>query len=174
MKNCPHCGDPMRNPRRVQCGKPECAKRAKAERMRDYMRKYRATDGGGCRRREMQYAKDWRERNGHWRQLYPAAAAAIDARRRMRMQAATVDPFAPRQVYERDGWVCQLCRLPIDPSIAWPDPRSPSVDHVVPLAKGGEHSMANAQAAHLGCNSRKCDQLGVDLGVEVIIPSLES
>lgn len=55
MKPCPHCGDPMVNPRRVQCGKPECKKRAKAERMRDYMRSYRATDGGGCRRREIQY-----------------------------------------------------------------------------------------------------------------------
>lgn len=55
MKPCPHCGDPMKNPRRVQCGKPECAKRAKAERMRDYMRSYRAHDGGGCRRREIQH-----------------------------------------------------------------------------------------------------------------------
>ena len=168
MKPCPHCGDPMANPRRVQCGKPECKKRAKAERMRDYMRKYRETDGGGCRRREMEYAKVYREKNGHWRQRYPAAAAAIDARRRMLVQAATVEPFAPRQVYERDGWVCRLCRLPIDPAVAWPDSMSASVDHVVPLSKGGEHSMTNAQAAHLGCNSRKCDQLGVNLEGELI------
>jgi len=97
---------------------------------------------------------------GHWRTVYPERAARTDALRRMRVQAATVEDFAPRDVYERDGWVCQLCRLPIDPSIAWPDSMSPSVDHRVPLAKGGEHSMANAQAAHLGCNSRKCDRLG--------------
>ncbi|MEU3613516.1 HNH endonuclease [Streptomyces sp. NPDC006872] len=116
----------------------------------------------------MQYAKDWREKNGHWRQLYPAAAAAIDARRRMLVQAATVESFMPRQVYERDGWLCQLCRLPIDSTIAWPDPQSPSIDHVVPLAKGGEHSMTNVQAAHVGCNSRKGDQLGVDLGMGLI------
>lgn len=155
---CLYCDSPMAATRRTQCGKPECVKQAKANRMREYMRKYRETDGGGCRLREMEYAKAYREKNGHWRQRYPAAAAAIDARRRMRVLVATVESFAPREVYERDGWVCQLCRLPIDPGVAWPDPMSPSVDHRVPLAKGGEHSMANVQAAHLGCNSRKHDQ----------------
>ena len=159
MKSCPHCGDLMPNPRRVQCGKPECAKRAKAERMRGYMRKYRAMDGGGCRLREMEYGKSWREKNPHWRQLYPERAARTDAERRLRVQAATIESFAPREVYERDGWVCQLCLLPIDAGIVWPDSMSPSVDHIVPLAKGGEHSMGNVQAAHLGCNSRKCDRV---------------
>jgi 5-methylcytosine-specific restriction endonuclease McrA len=29
------------------------------------------------------------------------------------------------------------------------------IDHVIPLARGGEHSYANAQAAHGPCNMRK-------------------
>jgi 5-methylcytosine-specific restriction endonuclease McrA len=30
-----------------------------------------------------------------------------------------------------------------------------SLDHVIPLSLGGDHSMANTQAAHLDCNTRK-------------------
>lgn len=161
-RHCPYCSDPMTNARRRQCGKPECIKRAKADRMREYMRTLRTTnDEVGERYQQYQREGNKRRREtlGHWRQLYPESAARADALRRMRVQAATVESFAPREVYERDGWVCQLCRLGIDPAVAWPDSMSPSVDHVVPLAKGGEHSMANAQAAHLGCNSRKRDRL---------------
>jgi 5-methylcytosine-specific restriction endonuclease McrA len=29
------------------------------------------------------------------------------------------------------------------------------VDHVVPLSKGGEHTMRNSRTAHLSCNSAK-------------------
>ena len=32
---------------------------------------------------------------------------------------------------------------------------APSIDHIVPLSKGGEHSYANCALAHTGCNSAK-------------------
>jgi hypothetical protein len=38
-RTCPHCGDPMPNPRRVQCGKPACRAAWQRERVRDYQRK---------------------------------------------------------------------------------------------------------------------------------------
>jgi 5-methylcytosine-specific restriction endonuclease McrA len=34
-------------------------------------------------------------------------------------------------------------------------PKSKSFDHVIPLAKGGPHSMDNVKLSHFGCNSRK-------------------
>lgn len=34
-------------------------------------------------------------------------------------------------------------------------PRYPSIDHVVPLAKGGEHAWHNVRLAHMQCNSFK-------------------
>ncbi|MFI1485774.1 HNH endonuclease [Streptomyces sp. NPDC020747] len=146
--------------RTAHCGKVECKRRFNAARSRETMRRVRAGESG---ERYRDYDRKSQRRRletvGHWRVVYPERASRVDALRRMRVQAATVEDFAPRDVYERDGWVCQLCLLGIDPAVAWPDSMSPSVDHVVPLAKGGEHSMANAQAAHLGCNSRKCDRL---------------
>ena len=75
--------------------------------------------------------------------------------RRARQRAATVEPFFPSEVYERDGWICQLCDLPIDREAVKPHPLSPSIDHIIPIARGGEHSLRNVQAAHLGCNVRK-------------------
>jgi 5-methylcytosine-specific restriction endonuclease McrA len=166
VRPCPYCSDPMAGNRRKQCGKTECVKRAKADRMREYMRTRRADPEIAAK--HLEYDRKAQQKRletvGHWRTVYPEHAARLDAQRRMLIQVATVEEFAPRDVYERDGWACRLCSLPIDPTVAWPDSMSASVDHVVPLSKGGEHSMANTQAAHLGCNSRKGDRLaGRDL-----------
>ena len=164
---CPYCSDPMGNPRRKQCGKPECKRAFNAERMREWNQKYKAEHGewyASHRHGEAQRAYNQQRytENPHWRQRYPEAAAAGDARRRMRMeQARTAEVFAPLDVHTRDGWTCRLCLLPIDPEVAWPDPMSASVDHVVALVHGGAHSMANVQSAHLGCNSSKGDRAGL-------------
>lgn len=86
-------------------------------------------------------------------------SSASDAahRRRERLRRATVPGprIDPLDVYARDGWVCQLCRSSIDPTLRHPDPRSASLDHLIPLAVGGLHETANCQASHLVCNLRK-------------------
>ena len=55
----------------------------------------------------------------------------------------------------RDDWKCGLCSDRIDPDLPHRHPFSASLDHVVPLSKGGAHTYANVQAAHLICNGRK-------------------
>lgn len=62
------------------------------------------------------------------------------------------EPVDRLKVFERDGWLCMLCMLPIDPDVKWPDPLSASLDHVVPLSRGGDHTYLNTQCAHLRCN----------------------
>ncbi|MEV0917845.1 HNH endonuclease [Streptomyces sp. NPDC049967] len=154
----------MSNARRKQCGKPDCKRAAKAEYMREWQRNYKAKHGQwysmeryGEAQRE--YGRRRYLDQPHWRARYPERAALVDARRRMRVeQARTTEVFAPLDVHTRDQWTCQLCRRPIDPQVAWPDPMSASVDHIVPLVKGGTHSMINVQSAHLGCNSSKGDR----------------
>lgn len=63
--------------------------------------------------------------------------------------------FLDRDIYERDRWVCQLCGKRIHKGKKAPHPLSPSIDHIVPLSKGGQHGWANVQAAHFICNSTK-------------------
>lgn len=62
-------------------------------------------------------------------------------------------------VGHRDGWRCGLCRKPVDQGLPWPDPMSPSLDHIMPLSKGGKHVMANVQISHLTCNVRKSNRV---------------
>jgi 5-methylcytosine-specific restriction endonuclease McrA len=85
--------------------------------------------------------------------------------RRARIANATVERVVPTDVYERDGYVCQLCGEPCvtggvpaydtESGRLLRDPLMPSLDHVKPISLGGEHSMANTQCAHLVCNMMK-------------------
>jgi 5-methylcytosine-specific restriction endonuclease McrA len=77
------------------------------------------------------------------------------ALRRARMRSAVVEMFDRLEIFERDNWICQLCFNPVDRNAPRHHPRVPSIDHIIPIARGGEHSRANAQTACLGCNVRK-------------------
>lgn len=57
------------------------------------------------------------------------------------------------RIFERDGWVCQLCHRKVDPDLKWPHPLSASIDHIIPAAADGTHEPLNVQLAHLRCNS---------------------
>jgi 5-methylcytosine-specific restriction endonuclease McrA len=77
-------------------------------------------------------------------------------RRRLK-QAAYVEDVWRSKVYERDHWHCQLCHKPVRRDKPVPHPLAPTLDHIVPLARGGEHSYANVQLAHFICNAVKSD-----------------
>lgn len=68
--------------------------------------------------------------------------------------AVIVEVFDRVEIFERDGWRCQLCGITCRQPSPF-DRCAATVDHVVPLALGGEHSRANAQTACLSCNGRK-------------------
>ncbi|MFY1686497.1 HNH endonuclease [Plantactinospora sp. WMMB782] len=77
--------------------------------------------------------------------------------RRARKLSRPVEKFSASEIFERDGWRCGICGAKIRRSLAHPHPMSVSLDHKVPLSKGGAHTRANCQAAHLRCNLRKKD-----------------
>jgi 5-methylcytosine-specific restriction endonuclease McrA len=66
-------------------------------------------------------------------------------------------PALRRRILERDGWICYLCLRAIDEAAVAPDPLSGTIDHVVPLSRGGAHIDANLRATHLACNVDKGD-----------------
>lgn len=72
-----------------------------------------------------------------------------------KVPAGTAERVVAWEIFERDGWVCGVCRRPIDSEAEYPSPLSASLDHIVPLSWGGSHVARNVQAAHLGCNMRK-------------------
>lgn len=50
---------------------------------------------------------------------------------------------------------CALCGQAIDYGLKYPDPRAFTVDHVVPLSRGGTDSLTNLVPAHFSCNRAK-------------------
>lgn len=51
---------------------------------------------------------------------------------------------------------CWLCLHPVDLTLPGTHPDGPSVDHVVPLSKGGDPlDRGNLRLAHLRCNSSR-------------------
>ena len=63
----------------------------------------------------------------------------------------------------RDKGICQICGKPVNMA----DIKSghigrhyPTLDHIIPLSKGGSHTWDNVQLAHMGCNAGKGDKEG--------------
>lgn len=78
-------------------------------------------------------------------------------------------PFATKAIRDRArkriavrvraGEPCALCGQPIDLTIAWPDPWSYTVDHVIPSSHGGDdHGDDQLHPAHKQCNERRGNQ----------------
>ena len=82
--------------------------------------------------------------------------AVVNAQlRRAREAGVKITAGARWRVFERDGWVCQICLEPTDRDADFPDRKYPTIDHIIPLAAGGEHAEANWQTACHSCNSSK-------------------
>lgn len=61
-----------------------------------------------------------------------------------------------RLIILRTQNICGICGQPVDKSIRSPHPMSATVDHIIPVSKGGHPSdLANLQLAHRVCNLQK-------------------
>lgn len=87
---------------------------------------------------------------------------ANSQKRRAQKLNLPAETIRPHDVYERDEWTCGLCRLPADRTLVYPDPSSASLDHILPLSKGGHHVLENVQLGHLSCNVRKGARVEAD------------
>ena len=63
--------------------------------------------------------------------------------------------------------VCAICGKPVDKTLKQKNskgehnPYAPTIDHIIPVSKGGHpHDLANLQLTHWICNRQKSDKLG--------------
>ena len=65
-----------------------------------------------------------------------------------------------RQIILKTQTHCGICGAPVDFSYTYPHPLSPTVDHIIPVSKGGHPTdLSNLQLAHRYCNREKSDKL---------------
>ncbi|NCB27935.1 MAG: HNH endonuclease, partial [Bacteroidia bacterium] len=76
--------------------------------------------------------------------------------RRARKKGLGCESFDPLDVFKRDKWTCQMCGVKTPKKYRGTcDDRAPELDHIIPLALGGEHSMRNTQCLCRKCNGAK-------------------
>ena len=102
------------------------------------------------RARKLGIKIDSRGTGGHWR------------RRADRYGCADFDDsITLRELVRRDLGICQICGDPVDDTDITNGHIGrmyPTLDHIVPLSKGGAHTWDNVQLAHMHCNAGKCDR----------------
>lgn len=74
--------------------------------------------------------------------------------RKARMRGLAYQAISPLKVFIRDGYRCGICGRKTDRKKQVPHPKAPTLDHIIPMSKGGPHLYGNVQCACFGCNSR--------------------
>lgn len=94
----------------------------------------------------------------YWKNRTPAKRA-VNRRRdaAKRGKGRTAETFDPVDIFRRDRWQCQACGISTKRH-RFPDPRAATLDHIVPVSKGGEHTRANTRCLCFSCNCSKGDR----------------
>lgn len=88
--------------------------------------------------------------------LVPLRKIGSNYRRRARYYGVPYEKVDAGFVFERDGWRCQICGDKTPARLrGTTDPKSPELDHRIPMSRGGSHSYDNVQVACRECNARK-------------------
>lgn len=64
-------------------------------------------------------------------------------------------PYTDREIFDRDGWRCHLCKKLVRKTANRNHPDGATIDHLVPRADGGADAPSNVATAHLRCNLAK-------------------
>ena len=105
-------------------------------------------------------SREWREQNKKrraqqlrdWRRANPDAGAQHQQRRRARKRGNGVFAISPRDMRRLERGSCASCGAQDNLHI----------DHIVPIAKGGTHSIGNLQILCSTCNCSKGAKLWIE------------
>lgn len=91
-----------------------------------------------------------------WRERKRASRRICRAARKSAVRRAVVERFDPLDVLRRDGWLCHMCGRKTPSKLRGSHkPNAPELDHIIPIAAGGEHSRLNTACACRACNIAK-------------------
>lgn len=64
------------------------------------------------------------------------------------------EKFEKEVIFNRDGWVCKYCNKALLKG-SLDIKTMPTIDHVIPISKGGPHTISNCVTSCYSCNSKK-------------------
>ena len=73
--------------------------------------------------------------------------------RKLGIREVKARQFIKRQLINSKGAICGICGKPIT------NMKDCTIDHIIPVSKGGQTTIDNCQLAHFWCNQEKDDQI---------------
>lgn len=158
-RSCAHCGRSFtaKNRARVYCYNETCKQGAYKKRAAAGIRRLleRTVNCDGCDATFVSTRPEarWCSKacaNRHW--------GNVRARQRRR---ATTARYIDRAIFDRDGWICHICKASVDPTLPRTHDAGATIDHVIPLSRGGTDEPSNVATAHWRCNREKRAKLTI-------------
>lgn len=108
-----------------------------------------------CRSYRSKDVQRHRDRASKWSRENPHKIREKSHRYRARKVAATFEAFSDVEIFDRDGWKCYICDVPVRSDVVRHAHNRAVLEHVVALSKGGSHTRANVRCACFPCNTIK-------------------
>lgn len=141
----------------------ENAKHARRNRLSQHLEPFRIPPPALLRGRKTSLARRLAEWTPEKDKKWHDRRHGIAARRRARIKGATIGPVRRSDIIARDESTCYLCGKVI------PD-KDIHIDHIIPLARGGSHTVDNLAVTCSQCNIRKGASL-TDKRPKSLLPS---
>lgn len=74
-------------------------------------------------------------------------------RRKARLRSVEHEDYTLGEIAQRDGYRCGICHKAVPMGLKVPARRAPTIDHIIPIARGGHDVRPNVRLAHFICNS---------------------
>jgi 5-methylcytosine-specific restriction endonuclease McrA len=181
IQNCKHCGKLhiQRRKGSIYCSKA-CATNASSARRSEHRKEvtkqwrknnaerahatakaYRKANRASETARQRRWRRSPYGKEAHkaairkWTLANPEASTGIRLRRAKAEVEGNATPELIAAKWEGGNKNCCLCGKPTDRTIQSPDPMSFSIEHLIPISRGGRHDIDNIDFAHRVCNSSK-------------------
>lgn len=121
---------------------------SKEQQRRRYAAANKESRNSKLRQKWAENPEQGRARTQRYKLAHPEKTKEQKLRRRARELNATIGKVCLKTILKRDNYLCHICKQTVAKNEL-------SYDHVIPLARGGGHSMENIKVAHFLCNLRK-------------------
>lgn len=148
LKTCKHCMDIIRETRSQEYyQKHRDDPEFKAKRSAAHKRRSSENREMYLKQKHETYLrnKEWYNANWHARRAIAAGASTVD-------RSITIS-----KLLEIDNYTCGICGFLIKKD-AKRHSDKPSIDHIIPIKRGGQHIWENVRAVHCGCNNSRKNQ----------------